>query len=75
MAALVGWSLPYLLAGSLLYLVGTILVTIVFNVPINNRLASVKPDSAEAAGLWTRYRSTWTAWNHVGTIGSLAAWR
>ena len=47
-AALVGWSLPYLLAGSLLYLVGTILVTIVFNVPLNNRLASVTPDSAEA---------------------------
>ena len=50
-------------------------MTIVFNVPINNRLASVTPDSAEAAGLWTRYRSTWTAWNHVGTIASLAAWR
>ena len=48
-AALVGWSLPYLLAGSLLYLVGTILVTIVFNVPLNNRLASVTPDSAEGA--------------------------
>ncbi len=37
-AALVGWSLPSLLAGSLLYLVGTIAVTIVFNVPLNNRL-------------------------------------
>jgi uncharacterized membrane protein len=64
--ALVGWSLPYLLAGSLLYLVGTILVTIVFNVPLNNRLASVTPDGAEAASLWTRYLSTWAAWNHVG---------
>lgn len=72
-AALVGWSLPYLLAGSLLYLVGTALVTIVFNVPLNNRLASVTPDSAEAAGLWTRYLSTWTAWNHVRTVTSLAA--
>ena len=60
-AALVGWSVPYLLAGSLLYLVGTILVTIVFNVPLNNRLASVTPDSTEGAGLWTRYLSTWTA--------------
>jgi uncharacterized membrane protein len=60
-AALVGWSVPYLLADSLLYLVGTILVTIVFNVPLNNRLASVTPDSTEGAGLWTRYLSTWTA--------------
>ena len=40
------WSAPgavYLLAGSLLYLAGAILVTIVFNVPLNNRLAAVKP--------------------------------
>src|SRR4029079_9599769 len=51
-AALLWWSEPgalYLLAGSLLYLVGTILVTIVFNVPLNNRLASVAPSSAEGA--------------------------
>ena len=51
-AALIGWSgasAPYLLAGSLLYLVGTILVTMVFNVPLNNRLASVSAKSAEGA--------------------------
>jgi len=51
-AALIGWSnasAPYLLAGSLLYLVGTILVTIAFNVPLNNRLASVTPGSSEGA--------------------------
>ena len=57
-AALIGWfnaSATYLLAGSLLYLVGTILVTIVFNVPLNNRLASVTPGSSEGAAVWTRY--------------------
>ena len=31
----------YLLVGSLLYLLGTILVTIIFNVPLNNSLAAV----------------------------------
>ena len=72
-AALVGWSLPSLLAGSLLYLVGTIAVTIVFNVPLNNRLASVTPESAEGAAVWTRYLSAWTASNHVRTVASLAA--
>ena len=44
------WHKPgavYLLAGSLLYLVGTILVTIVFNVPRNNALAAVTPASAD----------------------------
>lgn len=75
-AALVGWSeasAPYLLAGSLLYLVGTIFVTIAFNVPLNNRLASVNPNSAEGASVWARYLSAWTAWNHVRTAASLAA--
>ena len=75
-AALIAWSepgAPYLLAGSLLYLVGTILVTMVFNVPLNNRLASVAPGSAEGAAVWTRYLSAWTAWNHIRTAASLAA--
>jgi uncharacterized membrane protein len=68
-----GASVPYLLAGSLLYLVGTILVTIVFNVPLNNRLASVSAKSAEGAAVWTRYLSAWVAWNHVRTAASFAA--
>ena len=49
--ALMDWSAPgsgYLVAGSLLYFVGTFLVTLLFNVPLNNKLAAVKPDSAEA---------------------------
>ena len=75
-AALIGWSeasAPYLLAGSLLYLVGTILVTMVFNVPLNNSLASVSANSAEGASVWKRYLSAWTSWNHVRTAASLAA--
>ena len=75
-AALVRWSEPsagYLLAGGLLYLIGTIFVTMAGNVPLNNRLARVKPDGAEGASLWKQYLSTWTAWNHVRTIASLVA--
>ncbi len=64
---------PYLVTGAILYLVGSILVTMLFNVPLNNALASVTPDSAEGAALWTRYLSTWTVWNHVRTAASLAA--
>src|SRR5258707_8966969 len=50
------WRKPgaaYLLAASLLYLVGTILVPILFNVPRNDMLATVAPTSAEGASLWT----------------------
>ena len=62
-----------LLAGSLLYLIGSILVTILFNVPMNNALAAVKPDSVEGRELWTHYLYRWTIWNHVRTVASLAA--
>jgi len=75
-AAIVRWSAPgtcYLLAGGLLYLVGTILVTMVRNVPLNNRLASVKADSAAGKNLWAEYLSRWTVWNHVRTAASFAA--
>jgi uncharacterized membrane protein len=61
------------LAGALLYLVGTFGITIVFNVPLNNRLAKPAHDSPEAADLWTHYLKTWTAWNTVRTAAALAA--
>lgn len=70
------WHQPsafYLLAGSLLYLIGAITVTSAFNVPLNDALASVKPDSPEGATLWARYLTDWTFWNHVRTIAALAA--
>jgi uncharacterized membrane protein len=75
-AALVGWSPPrsaYLLAGALLYLAGTIVVTMVFNVPLNDKLASTGAKSADGASVWQTYLSTWTAWNHVRTIAALGA--
>ncbi len=70
------WQRPgavYLLIGSLLYLVGTILVTMLFNVPRNNALGAVDPTSSDGARLWTDYVVSWTAWNHVRTIAALAA--
>jgi uncharacterized membrane protein len=70
------WEQPgavYLLCGSLLYLVGAILVTIMFNVPMNKALDAVEPESVEAANLWTKYLTDWTAWNHVRTVACLLA--
>ena len=75
-SSLLRWHKPgavYLLVGSLLYLVGTILVTMVFNVPRNEALAAVEPSSADGASLWAGYVTSWTAWNHVRTAAALAA--
>ncbi|MBF2016655.1 MAG: DUF1772 domain-containing protein [Rivularia sp. T60_A2020_040] len=69
------WHQPgavYLLVGSLLYLVGTLGVTIAFNVPMNEVLAKVEPGSTDDA-IWANYLVNWTFWNHVRTIAALAA--
>ncbi len=63
----------YLLAGCALYLLGCVLVTMAFNVPLNNRLAAAEPESSGAEALWADYLSRWTLWNHVRTAASLAA--
>lgn len=75
-SALLRWHQPgalYLLVGSLLYLVGTVLVTIVFNVPLNEALARVDPGSTDGASLWVSYLADWTVWNHIRTAAALAA--
>jgi uncharacterized membrane protein len=74
--ALFAWDesfAPYLLVGSALYLIGTILLTIVYHVPRNEALAGVEPHSAEAESHWRRYLSGWTAWNHLRGVTALAA--
>jgi uncharacterized membrane protein len=74
--ALLTWYQPgaaYLFIGSLLYLIGTVLVTMVCNVPLNDALAIADPNSTDGATLWARYLIDWTFWNHVRTIAAIAA--
>src|SRR5919199_4388952 len=75
-SSLLKWHQPgaaYLLLGSLLYLIGTLGVTIVFNVPLNEALARVEPDSTGGANLWASYLGNWTFWNHIRAAAALAA--
>ena len=75
-SSLLMWHKPgavYLLVGSLLYLVGTLLVTIAFNVPRNDALAAVDAESADGATRWARYVPGWTAWNTVRTAAAVGA--
>lgn len=62
----------YLFTGSLLYLFGTVGVTIAFNVPLNNALAIAKIENAEDID-WNEYLINWTFWNHVRTVAALIA--
>ena len=64
---------PWLLAAGVLYLVGAIVVTIAVNVPLNDALATTRPDGAGAADRWSGYLRRWTAWNHLRAAAALAA--
>lgn len=52
----------FLLAGAIFGVLG-VLVTMLFNVPLNNHIDQV--DLTDAAAEWQAYLTTWTAWNHV----------
>jgi len=63
----------YVFLGAVFYLVGAILVTVVFNVPRNDALARVDPSAADAGRLWNEFVRSWTMWNHVRTVAALIA--
>jgi uncharacterized membrane protein len=71
-----GWAEPgamAALAGALVYLAGGLGLTAVCNVPLNERLAAVKPGTPEASALWAHYLVAWTRWNHLRLAASAAA--
>ena len=61
------------IGGALLYVVGSFVETMIFNVPRNNALARVDPRSADGERVWADYLVSWTRWNHVRTAASIAA--
>jgi uncharacterized membrane protein len=64
---------PWLVTGSLVYLVGCFLVTGLGNVPLNEALARLDADSPGAVEPWRRFVARWSLWNHVRTVAALGA--
>jgi uncharacterized membrane protein len=72
----VGWDgghSPWIVAGAAVYVVGTILTTIVYNVPRNGALDRLDASGPEAAGYWRTYLREWTGMNHVRAAAGLGA--
>lgn len=70
------WNTPqsyYILAGAAFYVIGSFLLTIVFNVPLNNALDAADASTASGQEVWANYLTNWTFWNHVRTLASIAA--
>jgi uncharacterized membrane protein len=65
-------SLP-LLAGCVLFIGGSLLVTGIINVPLNDTLEAITPNDPGAPELWSRFLTNWTYWNHVRTASSFMA--
>lgn len=69
-----GSASALIMTGGAVYFVGVFLVSLVFNVPMNNRLDAKEHSSAEAAAYWTDiYLPRWTFWNYLRAIASAAA--
>ena len=74
--ALAGRSHPsamFFLGGAVFYLVGTFLVTMLGNVPLNDQLAAVSVADPSASDVWEYYLERWTIWNHVRTVAAMVA--
>jgi uncharacterized membrane protein len=74
--AIIKWNQPgsgWLLLAGLSYVVGTFIVTVVGNVPLNNALAPLDPADHTSATLWAKYQHQWTIWNHVRAFAALVS--
>ncbi|MCW9059862.1 MAG: DUF1772 domain-containing protein [Gammaproteobacteria bacterium] len=60
----------FLFISGLVFLVGTTLVTMVRNVPLNNQLQDA---GAEREQVWQRYLDKWVFWNHVRTVAATSS--
>ena len=72
--AVVNWeqaSSPWLLGGAVAYLLGTWLVTITGNVPLNKQLEVVNADNPESVQTWQHYLDRWTRLNSQRALGAL----
>lgn len=54
----------FALIASLVYLIGSFGVTVIFNVPLNDRLAK------QGICFWQDYLAAWSMWNHIRTVSA-----
>ena len=64
----------WVLGAGIVYVVGVVLVTVLGNVPMNNRLDQLisEGEREKAAEYWQLYLVRWTRWNHIRTAGCAA---
>ena len=68
-----GAAAGWMAAGSAAYLAGVMAVTVLRNVPMNERLDGYDYRSWAAQFYWPSYCRSWTRWNHVRSGAALVA--
>ncbi len=68
-----GFGSALMIAAGLVYLVGTFLVTVAFNVPLNDDLDGYSLLDPSSLGLTDGYIRDWSRWNDIRTVSSLVA--
>ena len=71
LAAFDGAAMVTLILAALVYVPSVFLMTMLGNVPMNNRLDSVDQTSVEAQNYWMEYGAKWTRLNHFRSLGSV----
>jgi uncharacterized membrane protein len=66
-------DVPWVISGGAIFLIGTLGVTALCNVPRNDALEAVCATDQGAPILWSRYVREWTFWNHVRSGAALIA--
>ncbi len=71
---LLDWEQSYsllILSGAGCYFIGTFIVTIAGNVPLNKKLEHVSVEDTTAAEAWSEYLIKWNRWNNLRTLSAL----
>ncbi len=63
----VGHQSSYIGGGAALLLIASFILTLLFNVPLNNLLDASDIHSIAADETWSHYLDNWVFWNHVRT--------
>ena len=66
------WA-PWVLVGSVLYVVGTFFVTVAGNVPLNNQLAKIGAGEQRAESVWSTYLDRWTRLNTLRAAAAMSS--
>ncbi len=63
----------WLIGGGIIYILGVIAVSFIYNIPMNHKLEALGTTNKESDSYWKRYLSKWLLWNHARSASAIAS--